>query len=135
MPPSHGRQSIRLVRTRIFGIANAYQRLFKKADHGCQNLLSGQSFADHVRRHTLSQRRKGGGELHDVFVFRLVAKLAPFRMIAILLATAGVEAGGLDMPIADRADPDLFIRRRNADGLDTTHNVLAGDTSAVLVPI
>ncbi|ANH67564.1 hypothetical protein ABE85_08290 [Mitsuaria sp. 7] len=48
----------------------------------------------------------------------LAAQGHPVRVIAVLLAAAGVTRGGLDMAIVTRADPDVLVGRRDRQGAD-----------------
>src|SRR5207253_2421383 len=49
------------------------------------------------------------------------------RVVAILLATAGVAAGGEDVSVARRADPDVGPRRRNRERSDPAQAVALDD--------
>ncbi|MCA6121246.1 hypothetical protein J6500_04900 [Bradyrhizobium sp. WSM 1704] len=67
---------------------------------------------------TVAQRGQRGGELDNVLVLVLVAQLAPFRVVAVLLAPSRIEPGRLDMAFGRGADPYRFVGGRDADGLD-----------------
>src|SRR5262245_59376987 len=43
---------------------------------------------------------------------------APARVIAVLLAAAGIASSGLQMPIGMHGHPDIFISRRNSELAD-----------------
>src|SRR5207237_455078 len=57
-------------------------------------------------------------EGEHALVLRVVAHLAPARVIAILLAGARVAADGLDVAMRRRADPDVAPRRRDRQRAD-----------------
>ena len=60
-------------------------------------------------------------------VLGLVADLAPARMVAALLAAAGVAAGGLQVAVGDGADPDDGPCRRNDEGRDACEGIFVAD--------
>ena len=78
------------------------------------------AFQLHVGRDTVAQRGQRGSELDDVFVLVLVAQLAPFRVVAVLLAAPRIEPRRLDVAVRRGADPDGFVGRRDTDGLDAS---------------
>ena len=58
----------------------------------------GKSAAGEISRHPPANLLQSAAEADHAIVFGFVADLSPIRMIAILLATAGVTPGGLKMP-------------------------------------
>ena len=52
-------------------------------------------------------RRQRRGEREQMLVFRLLARLAIFGVIFVLLAPFDVAAGRLNVPIRRRTDPDI----------------------------
>ena len=77
------------------------------------------------------QRR---AELREAPVLRLRAPGAPVRMVAVLLAPGGIEAGRLQVPRRIGADPDLLPGRRDPEPLDALA-LLRGDGPALRVEI
>src|SRR5207248_511068 len=58
------------------------------------------------------------GERNQTSVLHLVAHLAPARVIAVLLAAAGVPSDGLKMTARIGTDPDVGPGRRNHERSD-----------------
>lgn len=59
----------------------------------------------------------------------------PFRVVAVLLAPARIEAGRLNMSIGRGTDPDELVSGRNADRLDAADDGPIRDAPAILVVI
>ena len=80
-----------------------------------------------AKRHVLANLRADGrkslGELDHMFVFGALAHLAKKRMVAILLAPLGIAAGGLDVTVRKRADPDIGPGRGDGERLDPPEDV------------
>src|SRR4051794_33819998 len=70
-----------------------------------------------------------------MLILVLVSELAPFRMVAILLAAPRIEPGCLDVPVRRRADPHGLVGRRDADGFDASDDGGIRDALAVLVVV
>src|SRR5207248_2679096 len=73
----------------------------------------------------------GAGEGDEAVVLGFVADGAPARVVAELFATAGVAAGGLQVAVGARADPDVGPRRRDDEGADALEVGGAADGLAV----
>ena len=77
------------------------------------------------RRAGAGRARRGAGcgaapgERDQPVVLRLVAHLAPPRVVAVLLAAARVAPGRLDVAVRRRADPDVGPRRRDRERVDS----------------
>jgi hypothetical protein len=78
---------------------------------------------------------QGLGEVDDVLVLAAVADLAEARVVAVLLAPLGVDAGGLEVAVFRRADPHVLPRRRNSQGADPRDEGGVGDGVTVGVGI
>src|SRR5437879_5653907 len=70
-----------------------------------------------------------------MLVLVLVAELAPFRVVAVLLPAARIEPGRLDVAVGGGADPHGFVGWRNADRLDALDHGGVGDALAVLIVV
>ena len=113
----HRRQPVRLVVTRVLVVADPDERGFKQADDRRQNLFARHSFALQVTLHPAPDCRKGSGEGDYPFVLILVASRTPVVVVAILFPIALVAPRGLDMSIANRANPDVPPSRRDRQPL------------------
>src|ERR1700721_3546955 len=95
MPVAKRRETEALVVARIFGIADPDAGCIEQAhDHG-QHFLARKPRRAHVALQDTPQLRQLLAEGNHPLKFRAVAKLAPFRVIAILFASASVSARGL----------------------------------------
>ena len=104
--------------------------------HNCrQNLLARQPAQAHVLGDLSPDRWQRRGELEQVLVFRLLARLAIFRVILILLAPFGVAASRLDVPVRRCADPDVRPCRRDDKRTDAFKRFGVGDPSPLRVEI
>jgi hypothetical protein len=75
------------------------QRLLQKTDDRGKYFLARQCVQLHVGGDSVAQRRQRSRELDDVLVLVFVAQLAPFRVVAVLLAATRIEPGRLDVAI------------------------------------
>ena len=100
--------------------------LLQQLDDGGEHLLTRQAGRQvGGRADGEAGQRRGEGE--QAAVLRLVADFAPARVIAILLAAAGVAAGGLDVAVADAG---RSTRRVHAGGIAS--DVMRASTSRSL---
>ncbi len=109
----HRRQPERMVVAGVLLVADANQRRLQQLDRGREHLLARQAALAQMTGDGATNLGQRFRERDDAFVFVLVLSLAPPRVVAILLAAAGVAAGGLQVSVRRRADPDVFPRRRN----------------------
>ena len=107
------RQAERLVLPRVFVVADPDERLLEQLDDRGQDLVLRQSGTPQVGVGAAAHARQRLREADQAVVLRLVADLAPPRVIAILLAAARVAAGGLKMAARVGRDPDVLPCRRN----------------------
>src|SRR6185295_16025770 len=96
-----------------------------------EDLVTRQAGVLQVRRRSLADPRQGLGERDQTAVLDLVPHLAPFRVIAVLLAPAGVASRRLQMPTRVRANPDILPRRRNRQRSNPLQLGRIGDRSPV----
>src|SRR5262249_40594005 len=112
------REAVGAVLACVLLVADADARYLEQADDRRQNFLAWQARPREVafdRCANLGQRRR---ERDHSAVFRLVANRAPARMVPILLSALCVTAGGLDVAVRERADPDVLPRGRDHEGPD-----------------
>jgi hypothetical protein len=105
MPIAQGGQTIALVRLGVFGVANAKEGCLHQAHDRGEHPLPRQTAPPQIGLDALPDRRKNTAKSQHLAVFRLVADLAPPRVIAILLAAALVPSDRLDMAVWIGADP------------------------------
>src|SRR5882672_11386562 len=72
----------------------------------------------HVALDALADLRKDLAELEHAAEFRRVARVAVQRVVAVLLATARVAGGGLDVAVRVRADPHVGPRGWDHQAVD-----------------
>src|SRR5437762_3232582 len=100
-------QAERRVEARILIVADADERSVEKPDDRRQHLPSRQTARPQVAIHLSPDPRQVLPELDHPAELRGVARLAPRRVIAVLLAAPRIAAAGEDMALAIGADPDL----------------------------
>ena len=74
-------------------------------------------------------------ECQQAGVFVGIADFAPACVIAVLLASAGIAAGCLQMAVGEWADPHVGIGGRHCQGIDPGHLSLVADALALAVEI
>src|SRR4051812_32907661 len=131
MSVAQGGKSVRAVLLCVFLIADAHERGLEQPDDGGNDLLAGQALALEVALDAASQARQGLGEGDRPLVLRLVARLAPQLVIAVLLSPPCVTPGGLDVAARVGAYPHLGPRRRDCQGADTRERLAVSDRRAV----
>ena len=97
---------------------------------GGQYLAAAQFGGAQVAFGALPDGRQHLAQVEHVAKFRLVARIAITRMVAVLLAAAGIARGGLDMAFRIRADPHVGPRRRNDQRIDAAALLGIADASA-----
>ncbi len=123
----HRRQAVAAVLARVLVVPDTDEGRLQQAHDQRQHLLARQAAATQVAIGPPPDPRQRPRELDQAPVLRLVAHLAPARVVAVLLAPARVAAGGLDVPAPDRADPDVGPCRRNGQGLEPRDALGIGD--------
>src|SRR3954470_4268778 len=64
-------------------------------------------------------------------MFVVVASFAPVRVVAVLLASARVAPGRLQVAARVGADPDVFVRRGNGELRDTSQRARIPDRQSL----
>src|SRR5688572_29975509 len=103
----HRREPERLVLPGVLVVADADEGCLQQANDGGDDLFPGEAVLAQILIDALANARQRAPERDHVLVFRLVADLPPFGVIAVLLATARIAAGGLDVAVRRGADPDV----------------------------
>src|SRR5205807_9351804 len=80
-----------------------------------------------VPGHLGADERQHLTERVHAMVLRRVADLAPAIMVPVLLATTGVAAGRLKVPVRKRTDPDVAPGRRDGQPADPPQGVAITD--------
>src|SRR5262249_6693608 len=116
---------------RIFLVADADECRFEEAHDGRQDLLARQAGQGQVLLDPPAEARQGPGEGDHAVVLRLVADLAPARVVAVLLAAAVVAPGRLEVAVGDGADPHVGPGRRDDQGADALQRFGVADRFTV----
>src|SRR5688572_13693390 len=98
MPIAQRRQAKRVVRARVFGIADADQRLLEDAHDRGKHLAARQPAQAEMAIRRTANARQHPGEVDRAFVLVGLATLAPARMITVLLAPLLIAPDRLDVP-------------------------------------
>ena len=85
--------------------------MVQQAHHQRHDLFPVQPWPRQVGFQLCAQLWQGLGERKHAPVFVLVAQLAPLRVVAVLLAAAGIAAGGLQVAMRVGADPHIRVGR------------------------
>ncbi|KAG0772024.1 hypothetical protein G6F22_016029 [Rhizopus arrhizus] len=72
----------------------------------------------HVAVHLAPNARQGLPESQQVLILVRIAQCRPARVVPVLLAAPRVAAGGLEVPMGQGTDPDVFIGGRNDQRVD-----------------
>jgi len=112
------RQAVRMIRPRVLVVADTDQRLLEQADDGGEDALAGERRPFHVGRHPAANARQRRAELDEMVVLRFITRGAPRGVVAVLLASARVAAGRLNVTVVGRTNPDVRPRRRNRECVD-----------------
>ena len=126
-----GGEPVRLVLRRVGLVADADERLVEQLDDEREHLLARQAAAPQVGVDRLADVGQDLAELRELAELVGVADLPPARVVAVLLAAAGVAAGGQDVAVLRRADPHVGPRRRDRDRRDAGPFLRVGDDRAV----
>src|SRR5690606_724947 len=116
------------------GVADAEERLVEEADGEGENLVAAQLSPPEVALDAAAERGQGLPEGDHPVELDPAAHLAPALVVAVLLAALLVAAGGLEVAVRERADPDLVPRRRDRERLDPLA-LGVGDEGAVGVVV
>ena len=112
----------RSIRTRVLVVADANQRRFEQAHDGGEHLRARNARQAQVGGNAPAQPGQMFGEGQHAVVFRAIAQLAPFQVIAVLIAAARIASGRLQMAVGTPTDPDVRIRRWNRELANARHD-------------
>ena len=115
-----GRQAERAVGRRVLVVAHPDQRGLEQAHDRGEHFLPGKPRTSEIRSHPSAERWQPLGEQQEAPVLGRIPDLSPARVIAVLLATPGVSAHRLDMPVRRGANPHLGPRGRDHQGANAT---------------
>ncbi|MNT11381.1 hypothetical protein D3C72_1462580 [compost metagenome] len=124
-------QAIRFVGPRILARADTDQGRFQQPYQRGHHLVLRQPARPHVERHPAPDARQRLPEGKQVLIFARITQRGPSRVIPVLLATAGIAAGGLKMAVGQGADPDGFIRGRYCKLVDAFNFRIVGNAFAI----
>ena len=124
-------KAVRAVRAHVFVVADADQRLVEERDDRGEELPPAQRRRAQIVLEALAQSGQHFAELQHAAEFRLVARVAVGRVIAVLLSPARVARRGLDVAAGIRADPDIGPSRRERQCVQPFPNLAIGDPAAV----
>jgi hypothetical protein len=130
VPVAQRGQTERSVRARVLVVAHPDEGLVEQPHHRGEDLSPGQVARAQVALDLLAQGGEDLTELQHPAELRLVARLAIERMVAVLLAAAGVARGGLDVALRIGADPHVGPGRGDDQRFDAAP-LAVGDARAV----
>ena len=130
VPVAQRGKAIGLVALGILGVADPDQGRVEQADDRGHDLFPTEAAAGEILFHPLPQLGQGLPEGQHPLVLVGITDLAPARVVAILLATAGVASGSLQMAVGVRTDPDVGIGRRDGQLVDPLDFRLVADALA-----
>ena len=116
---AHRREAERPVRARVLLVADPHERRLEQPHERREDLLARHAGEREVASHPPAQRRERAREVDQLVVLRLVADLAPARVVAVLLAPPRVTSDGLDVAAGRRADAHVRPRRRDRECADS----------------
>ena len=119
----HRGQAVRFVVAGVFFVADADEADFEQAHDGSEDFFPAEAFAGEVTPELPPDAGQRAGKIRDPLKLGLVADFAPARVIEVLLATAFIPPGGLQMPVVQRTNPDVDPRRRDGERLDALEGV------------
>src|SRR4029078_6945520 len=111
--------------------ADAEEAAVEQAHGAREDVLAPHVVALHLALDVVAEVGQRPGERDHVRELLLVPALAPARVVEVLLATAVVEAGRLDVAAGVGADPDLVPRRRDDELVDPREDLRLLDPLAV----
>ena len=120
MPVAHGGRAERVVEPRVLVVADAHQGELEQphAPPRAPSRAAGPRSCQVACRRARRMRGQGRGERRPSGRTSSRRGAPPARVVAVLLATARVAAGGLDVAVRVRADPDVGPGRRDRERLD-----------------
>jgi hypothetical protein len=125
------REPERLVEAGVLVVADADQRELEQPDDRRQHLLARQARAGEVRVDALANGGQEPGERDHPIELGAVTLFAVRGVVAVLLATAGVASGRLQVAPRVRADPDVGPGGRDRERADPLEDGRVVDRRAV----
>src|SRR6476660_1962822 len=124
MPDPQSGEAVAAIVLGVLVVANTNEGLVQQAHNCRQNLLSLGPALGHVLANALADARQSLREVKNALVLVAVSVVLPVGMIAILLATTRVPAGGLDMSVFLRGDPYIAPGGGNREAADAFEGIL-----------
>ena len=128
---AHRRQAVRMVLAGIFIVANTDDRRLQQPHDGGEDLGARHSGLAKVARDAAADFWQSLPEPEHVLEFRLVALLPPMGMVTVLLAPAGIPAGGLQMAILKGEIQTWRVGGRDGQFANSGDHRLVADAGAV----
>src|SRR5205085_9185228 len=107
----------------------------EKANDGRQDRVAVEGALSQVLVDLAAQLRQRLSELEQAVIFGALALRPEVSVVAILLASAGIDPGRLQMPVGIGAKPAVLIRRRKPNRVQPVDFVAVGDAIALRVEI
>src|SRR5690606_39314492 len=98
-------EAVGSVRSFVFGVAHTDRRTVQDVQHQCEHLFLWQSWPRQILLDPLADGRQTLPESDHVMELRAAADERPLRVITVLLPSARVLSGSLQMAIPQWADP------------------------------
>lgn len=117
------------------GVADPNQCGIQQHDHGGQHLFPSEPRFGELRLQLLAQFGQGFAERLQACVFVSVAHFTPACVVAVLLASTRVAAGGLQMAARVGADPYIGIGGRYGQGVQALDVFGIGDALALGIKV
>ena len=128
-------QAVGAVAARVFDVADPLQRLGHDRDHDRQHLRAREARSRQVRAQPTAQAWQRPAEGGQALELAVAAHLRPVRVVAVLLALAGIAAGRLQVAIGQQADPYVGVGRGNGQAADALHDPGIAHGAPVRIPI
>src|SRR5581483_3686058 len=130
-----GGEAVGAVLPRVLGVAHAGVGGLQEADHGGEDLLARDAGEVQVAGDAGADARQRLAEGGHSVVLGGVARLAPARMISVLLPSARVAPGGLEVPLGVGADPHVRPGGRDGEAPDAGEGLAILDGAAARVDV
>ena len=131
MPVAQGGKPEAAVLARVGRVADPDHRDVEKARHGGEHLGPVDAAPAKIGVDRPAEPRQGAGERDEVGILHLVATGRPALVVAVLLASARVIAGDLEVAVRARRDPDLRPGGRDHEVANALEDLRLADAGAV----
>src|SRR4051794_20649698 len=132
---AHRGQPVAVVLHRVVLAADAEEAAVEQPDGAGEHALAAQVIARQVTCHQLAHLRERARKVDHLVELLLVAPLAPALVVEVLLAAGGVESGGLQVAVRERADPHFLPGGRDAELVDPAQHHCVLDLAAAVVEV